>query len=111
VHELATNAVKHGALSWPGGRIAIHWSTKGVGADARFRFHWQEFNGPPVVPPTRQGFGRIVLERAAAQEFGVPPTIRYAPDGLSYEIDAPLSAVVFVGSAREAVATLDGRVR
>jgi two-component sensor histidine kinase len=82
-----------------------------VGADARFRFHWQEFDGPPVVPPTRQGFGRILLERVAAQEFGVPPTIRYAPDGLSYEIDAPLSAVVFVGSAREAAATLDGRVR
>lgn len=111
VHELATNAVKHGALSWLGGRIAIHWSTEGVGADARFRFHWQEFNGPPVVPPTRQGFGRILLERAAAQEFGVSPTIRYAPDGLSYKIDAPLSAVVSVGAAREAAATLDGRVR
>jgi two-component sensor histidine kinase len=94
VHELATNAVKHGALSSPAGRIAIHWSTQGVGVDARFRFHWQEFEGPPVVAPTHRGFGRILLERAAALEFGVPPTVRYAPEGLSYEIDAPLSAVV-----------------
>ena len=93
VHELATNATKYGALSRPDGQIAIRWSIEGVGARARFRFQWQESGGPPVVPPTRQGFGRIVLEKAAAQEFGAPPKIRFAPEGLSYEIDAPLSAV------------------
>ena len=90
VHELATNATKYGALSRPDGQIAIHWSIEGVGADARFRFQWQELNGPPVVPPTRQGFGRILLEKAAAQEFGVLPKVRFAPEGLIYEIEAPL---------------------
>ena len=90
VHELATNATKYGALSRPDGQIAIHWSIEGAGAEARFRFQWQERDGPPVVPPTRQGFGRILLERAAAQEFGAPK-VRFAPEGLSYEIDAPLS--------------------
>jgi two-component sensor histidine kinase len=93
VHELATNATKYGALSRPDGQIAIHWSIEGVGADARFRFQWQELNGPPVVPPTRQGFGRILLEKAAAQEFGVLPKVRFAPEGLIYEIEAPLLVV------------------
>ena len=93
LHELATNATKHGALSLPDGQVAIHWSIEGAGADARFKFQWQERDGPPVVPPTRQGFGCIVLEKAAAQDFGAPPKIRFAPEGLSYEIDAPLSVV------------------
>lgn len=101
VHELATNAAKYGSLSGPDGRIAIDWSIEGTGADARFKFQWQESKGPPVVPTTREGFGRIVLEKAAAQEFGVAPKATYAPGGLSYEIDASLSAVVAVGSARE----------
>jgi two-component sensor histidine kinase len=99
VHELATNATKYGALSRPDGQIAIHWSIEGVGADARFRFRWQELNGPPVVPPTRQGFGRILLEKAAAQEFGVLPKVRFAPEGLIYEIEAPL-LVVAASNAR-----------
>jgi two-component system CheB/CheR fusion protein len=93
VHELATNAIKYGALSQPGGRITIDWSTEDGETETRFKFRWQERDGPPIVPPTHQGFGRILIERAAAQEFGAQPTIDYAPEGLSYEIDAPLSAV------------------
>ena len=94
VHELATNATKYGALSGPDGQIAIHWSIEGVGVEARFNFQWQELDGPPVVPPTRQGFGRILLERAVAQDFDVQPKIRFEPEGLIYEIDAPLSILV-----------------
>lgn len=93
LHELATNASKHGALSQPGGRIDMHWSIEGAGAEARFTFQWQERDGPPVAPPTRQGFGRTLLEKAAAQDFGAQPKINFAPDGLSYEIDTPLSVV------------------
>ena len=93
VHELATNAAKHGALSGPGGHIAILWSIEGVGTEARFKFQWQELGGPPVTPPTRQGFGRILLEKAVASDFNAQPKIRFAPEGLIYEIDAPLSVV------------------
>jgi hypothetical protein len=71
------------------GMASRYLSIVGVGADARFRFQWQELNGPPVVPPTRQGFGHILLEKAAAQEFGVLPKVRFAPEGLIYEIEAP----------------------
>jgi two-component sensor histidine kinase len=98
VHELATNATKYGALSRPDGKVAIHWSIEGAGAEARFKFQWQERDGPPVAPRTYQGFGRIVLEKAVEQDFGEEPTIRFEPEGLSYEIDARLS-VVAVDSA------------
>jgi len=109
LHELATNAAKHGALSAPTGRIAIYWSIEGMGPDARFRFKWQEFDGPPVTPPTRQGFGRIVLEKAAEQEFGVPPRVRFVPEGFSYEIDALLSAISATSAAaRVATRELSG---
>jgi two-component sensor histidine kinase len=99
VHELATNATKYGALSGSDGQIAIHWSIEGVGVEARFKFQWQELYGPLVIPPTRQGFGRMLLEKVVAQEFGVPPKVRFAPDGLSYEIDAPLSVVAAASAA------------
>jgi PAS domain S-box-containing protein len=92
LHELATNAIKYGALSLPDGEVAIHWSIEGIGSEARFKFQWQERNGPPVAPPTRQGFGHMVIEKAAAQDFG-QPKITFASEGLTYEIDAPLSAV------------------
>jgi PAS domain S-box-containing protein len=102
LHELATNAMKYGALSQHHGKVMIHWSIKGAGPDARFRFHWQERDGPPVLPPTRRGFGRIVLEKAVAQDFGEEPIITFAPEGLTYEIAARLS-VVAVGARADEV--------
>ena len=97
VHELATNAIKHGALSGPEGMIEIHWSIEGEGAEARFKFQWQERGGPPVVPPTRRGFGSILLEKAAAQDFGTLPKMTFALEGLSYEIDTALSVMAAQG--------------
>lgn len=92
LHELATNAAKYGALSRPEGRVAVQWSVAGRG-EPRFRFQWQERGGPPVAAPARQGFGRMLIEKAATQDFGVPPKISFAPEGLVYEIEAPLSVV------------------
>jgi PAS domain S-box-containing protein len=93
VHELATNASKYGALSQPGGQVAMTWSIEGKAPDARFRFHWQERGGPPVEPPRRQGFGRMVLEDAAESAFGAAPQINFAPEGLRYELDVLLSDI------------------
>jgi two-component system CheB/CheR fusion protein len=103
VHELATNASKYGALSRPEGQVAIHWSIAGEGADARFKFQWQERDGPPIVPPTHQGFGSTLLEKAAAQDFGARPKISFAPTGLTYEIDAPLSLVTADGTGSDSL--------
>lgn len=94
VHELATNAVKYGALSGAQGSVAIRWSADDAGAGARFRFQWRERGGPPVTPPSRRGFGHNLLERAAALDFGGAPRFEFAPDGLIYEIDAPLPPII-----------------
>jgi PAS domain S-box-containing protein len=91
LHELATNATKYGALSLPGqGQVNIHWSIEGDAEASRFKFQWQERDGPPVAVPTRKGFGSILLERLASQDFGAQPNVIFAPDGLSYSINASL---------------------
>ena len=95
LHELATNATKYGALSQPGtGLVEIRWSVVEDGGGARFKFRWQERDGPPVAPPTRSGFGSILLTKLASQDFGAQPAITFAPHGLSYSIDAALPAMV-----------------
>ena len=94
LHELATNAAKYGALSLPDrGHVDIQWSITGEAEEARFKFHWQERGGPPVAVPTRKGFGSILLEKLASQDFGAQPTITFAPHGVNYSIDASLSAM------------------
>jgi len=100
-HELATNATKYGALSVPDGQVSIRWWIEGAGAEARFKFQWQERNGPPVTAPVRQGFGSTVLEKVAAADFGAVPKIVFAPAGLTYEIDAPLSDVTAGSAGRD----------
>lgn len=106
LHELATNAVKYGALSGSKGRVAIRWSSEGEdeGDEARFKFHWQELDGPPVALPTRHGFGSVLLNQAVAQDFRVTPKTSFAPGGLIYEIDAPLS-VIAADSTRGSAST------
>jgi two-component sensor histidine kinase len=100
LHELATNAAKYGALSRPDkGRVDIHWSIEGKAEDARFKFQWRERDGPPVVAPTRKGFGSILLDKLAAQDFGTQPMITFAPAGLNYSIDASLQ-VMTAGNQR-----------
>jgi two-component sensor histidine kinase len=102
VHELATNAMKYGALSLAAGHVAVDWTIEGAGTDAKFKFRWQECNGPPITAlPRHAGFGRAVLEGAVAQDFHVQPKISFAPEGLCYEIAAPMSAICNVRTDKE----------
>jgi two-component sensor histidine kinase len=83
VHELATNAAKHGALSRNGGSIEIGWKVA-VGADeTTLHFKWQERGGPLVFPPTRRSFGTVLLERAVPASG--PPRLHYDSQGFTYE--------------------------
>jgi PAS domain S-box-containing protein len=94
LHELATNAAKYGALSVPEGRVAIDWSLDEASAsEPRFRMSWRETNGPPVNPPTRQGFGHVVISEMVASSLRGQVTLDYAPDGVRWAIDAPGSGV------------------
>ncbi|CAN7593048.1 PAS domain-containing protein [Phenylobacterium sp. LjRoot219] len=87
VHELATNAIKHGA--WRnGGHVDITTAVEG----GQVRIVWRESGGPPVSPPTRGGFGARLLQRGVAAELGGKVVLDYAPDGLACTIQAPTSA-------------------
>jgi two-component system CheB/CheR fusion protein len=93
LHELAVNAVKHGALSGPGGRVRVTWQITGTGAAARFLFRWEEYGGPPVSPPAHRGFGTELLERAIIEDFDKPAMIEFRPEGLLFEVDVPAAMV------------------
>jgi two-component sensor histidine kinase/integral membrane sensor domain MASE1 len=89
VHELTTNACKHGALSVPGGRVAVEWSTHKDADRAYFRFSWSESGGPAVEEPVRRGFGMALLERAIDLEQGCKPAINFDPTGFRFRVEAP----------------------
>lgn len=91
LHELATNAVKYGALSQPGGRVAIRWSIRGGDADSRdFEFPWQESGGPAVAPPTRVGFGSRMIDRLMAKPMRGEAKTTYLPAGVQFRLTAKL---------------------
>jgi PAS domain S-box-containing protein len=82
LHELATNAVKYGALSASEGRVEVNWQHP---EDGWLTLRWLETGGPPVKPPTRQGFGHRVMERMIGQLKG-KSSFDWRPEGLACEI-------------------------
>jgi PAS domain S-box-containing protein len=89
IHELGTNATKYGALRHDDGRIAVEWEVEGE----LFQFRWQEMDGPPVVPPSRSGFGSRMIERALASYFEGETNIDYLPQGVVFTLKAPVAAL------------------
>jgi PAS domain S-box-containing protein len=87
-HELATNAVKYGALSQHGGEVALAWTFDP--GEARLKLTWAEFNGPPVRPPTRKGFGSRLIERGFRGELRGRALMDYDPRGLVCVMEARL---------------------
>jgi len=93
LHELATNASKHGALTIQNGRVLIRWSVTGSGDAARFHFRWEERGGPLAAPSTRKGFGTMLLEGAFPADPAVKPRLSYEAEGFVYEVEMPLNMV------------------
>jgi two-component sensor histidine kinase len=89
LHELATNAVKHGALADGAGRIRVAWSVEEWAAQATFCMSWAEQDGPPVVPPQRTGFGRTVMESMIARTLGGTAALDFAPTGVVWRFACP----------------------
>jgi two-component sensor histidine kinase len=87
LHELATNALKYGALSAPPGHVALDWRASG---DRAIDIVWREIGGPPVVPPTSMGFGSRLLASLAG-ELGAPADVRFEPDGVVCRLRAPVA--------------------
>lgn len=100
LHELATNAVKHGAWSGTGGRVKISWQIKSDGATgSSLRLNWQEHDGPAVEPPTRKGFGHVVMQSVAAQRVDGAAELVFAPEGLIWTMTIPKTHIVERGGA------------
>ncbi len=87
-HELATNAVKHGALSAVEGRVAVNWSVDGKGA---LHLDWIESGGPPVPAPDRRGFGSSLIE-SLGEQLRSRSSSNWLPDGLRFSIELPEAA-------------------
>src|SRR6185437_7562617 len=96
LHELATNAVKHGALSNRTGAVEIDWRFS-QGEGARFRLCWIERGGPPVEKPRRRGFGSRLVEQGLAQDLAGEVRLDFERAGLRCTIDAPLAGVTGEG--------------
>jgi two-component sensor histidine kinase len=90
LHELATNAVKYGALSTPQGQVRIAWTVIPAGVHPRLVLTWTESGGPPVSPPTRRGFGSRLIERGLAAELSGEAHIDFQPNGVVCRIEAGL---------------------
>jgi PAS domain S-box-containing protein len=97
IHELATNASKHGALTTTSGRVAVMWSIRATEGSPKLHFRWQERGGPRVEKPSRKGFGTVLLEHAIAG-IDSAPAIDFAPAGLTYETETALSMLVPIGN-------------
>lgn len=91
LHELATNAVKHGALSVPSGKVNVAWAVEppsGAAPEA-LRLTWIERGGPAVAEPSRQGFGHVVFERIVARALNGDVKMTFEPEGLNWQLSIP----------------------
>lgn len=102
LHELATNATKYGALSNGSGHVDLCWAVQPGNTDMekqRFTLSWREAGGPPVEPPSRRGFGSLLIERSLRSYFRGSITMNYNPSGLVFTIDAPLAHAIVEGNS------------
>ncbi len=92
LNELATNAIKYGALSVSSGRVSVNWwHTPVNGGPERVRIVWHENGGPPVVVPARKGFGLSVLQDMIAYDLDAAVNCEFHPHGLMWSIDGPFA--------------------
>ncbi len=87
LHELATNAAKHGALSVTAGHVQVEWS---CASDGRLILRWTETGGPPVKPPTRRGFGTRVMDGIIRGQLKGEMRFDWHAEGLACEIVLPV---------------------
>jgi two-component sensor histidine kinase len=90
INELATNAAKYGALSRDNGIVDIRWAVEQADGAPTFALTWQERGGPPVTPPTRNGFGSRLIQHYLAESFKGRVTLDYNADGVRFRLSAPV---------------------
>lgn len=91
LHELTTNALIHGALASPAGRLEVRWSLEGDPSCRVLHWTWNEHDGPPVALPTREGFGSRLLNKVLSAQTAAEVSVDFQSDGLRVAIRMPLS--------------------
>ncbi|HEX6014330.1 MAG TPA: sensor histidine kinase [Geminicoccaceae bacterium] len=105
VHELGTNALKHGALSSPDGRLSVSWSLESGDGQRRVAIRWVESGGPPVALPSRKGFGSELIERQVRYDLGGTVDTASSPEGLQVTLAFPLATANPVAEPAAGAAT------
>jgi PAS domain S-box-containing protein len=90
LHELTTNAVKHGALSAPAGVVTAGWTVTDAAGERNLRIDWRESGGPPVHQPQVEGFGSKLLRRVFSNMPDARVERQFEPAGLHVHLDLPL---------------------
>jgi two-component sensor histidine kinase len=107
MHELATNASKHGALSNGTGRVTVRARADGEVSPALL-IEWMETGGPAVSPVERRGLGLSLIEGLVRHELGGRAQSRFAPEGVTWELWIPLDRRRHAGASREDEREFDG---
>lgn len=95
LHELATNAVKYGALSVQEGAVAVAWQIRpGALGSTCFHLTWRERNGPEVKSPKHSGFGQVVLQRMTGVTLGGLVQHEFCPSGVVWTLEVLAAAVL-----------------
>ena len=94
VHELSTNAVKHGALSVAAGRVKVAWRIDDDDTGGVFMMSWIEKGGPLVVPPNHRGFGTSVITKMTEMSLGGKVELSYASTGLVWRLSCPAKNIL-----------------
>jgi PAS domain S-box-containing protein len=95
IHELATNALKHGAWSVPHGRISVHWRMESANNEPpSLVFTWSEHGGPSAAPSSRKGFGHVVLYEIVPQSLQGSTKGEFLAHGFRWLVSIPRSRLV-----------------
>lgn len=90
IHELTTNAAKHGALSTFGGQVEVGWEVRPGEDRPILSFSWIEQGGPKVTPPTRQGFGSRLLQRVLTTQLQAEVNMDFLENGVHFRMVMPI---------------------
>lgn len=101
LNELATNAIKYGALSVPEGRVSFTWTIEAQADGDHVTMEWRENGGPPPGPPAKEGYGTRVIKFIATRESGGRTEMSYPPEGY-------VCRIFFTKPRRPRVRTLEG---
>ena len=92
IHELTSNAIRHGALASDGNHVDVRWALTGTAKAQRLCFEWREWLGNgELKEPESTGFGMELLDRVLRYELDAEPQLEFRPDGFSFEVEFPLA--------------------